>query len=65
MDGHVETFPTSILETSAVALVCQCETGETEGGGRKTKAHHKEEEDRRQRSTPTLVRETWVVASEN
>ena len=57
-DGHVETFPTPVLETSVVASVCQRETGEMEGGGEKTKAHHKEEEDRGQKSTPTLVHET-------
>ena len=44
-DGHVETFPTPVLETSAVVPMCQRETGETKGGGGKTKAQHKEEED--------------------
>ena len=31
-------FPTSPPETSAVAPVCQRETGETEGGGGRTKS---------------------------
>ena len=61
-DGHVETFPTSILETSAVATECQRETGETEGGGGKTKAHHEEEEDRGRKNIPTPVLETSAVA---
>ena len=39
-DGHVATFPTPILETSAVTPLCQRETGETEGGGGKTEAQH-------------------------
>ena len=30
-------IPALVLETSAVALVCQCETRETEGGGDETK----------------------------
>ena len=42
-DGHVETFPTPLLETSAVAPVCQRETGEPEGDSGKTKAQHDEE----------------------
>ena len=54
-DGHVETFPTPVLETSAVAPVCQRETGETKGGGGKTKGRHEEEEDRGRKSIPTLV----------
>ena len=37
VDSRVETFSTLVLETSAVAPMCQCETGETEGGGDKTK----------------------------
>ena len=41
-DGHVETFLTPDLETSAVAPVYQRKTGETEGGGGKTKAQHDE-----------------------
>ena len=37
-DGWVETFPTLILETLAVASKNQCETEETEGGGEKKKS---------------------------
>ena len=51
-----------VLETSAVAPVCQRETGETEGGGGKTKAHQEEEEDRGRKDIPTLVLETSAVA---
>ena len=36
-DGHVETFLTPVLETSAVAPLCQRETGETEGVGEEPK----------------------------
>ena len=43
-DSRVETFSTLIPETSAVAPVCQRETGETEGGDGKTKAQHEEED---------------------
>ena len=42
-DGRVETFSTLAPETSAVAPVCQRETGDTEGGGGKTKAQHEQE----------------------
>ena len=42
-DGHVKTFPTPVLETLAVAPVCQRETGETEGRGGKKTAQHDEE----------------------
>ena len=55
-------IPTPILETSAVAPVCQCETGDMEGGGGKTKAHHKEEEDRGRKDFPTPILETSAVA---
>ena len=41
--GHVETFLTPVLETSAVAPLCQRETGEMEGGGGKTEAQHDED----------------------
>ena len=61
-DGHVETFLTPDLETSAVAPLCQRETGETEGGGGKTKAHHEEEEDRGRKDFPTPILETSAVA---
>ena len=44
-NGRVKIFSTPVLETSAVAPVCQCETRETEGGGGKMKARHEEEED--------------------
>ena len=37
MDSCVKTFSTLVPETSAVALVCQCETGDTEGDGDSTK----------------------------
>ena len=36
-EGPKRGIPTPVLETSAVAPVCQLETGETEGGDRKTK----------------------------
>ena len=61
-DGHVETFLTPILETSAVAPLCQRETRETEGGGGKTKAHHEAEEDRGRKDIRTPVLETLAVA---
>ena len=48
-------------KTSAVAPVCQRETGETEGGGGKTKAQHEEEEDRGRKGIPTPVLETSTV----
>ena len=60
-DSHVETFPTLDPETSAVAPVCQRETGETEGGDGKTKAQHEEEEDRGQKGIPTPILETSAV----
>ena len=37
-DGHLETFPTLYLETSAVASETQRETEEMEGGGEKKKS---------------------------
>ena len=37
-DGHLETFPTLILETLVVASENQCETKDTEGGGKKKKS---------------------------
>ena len=37
VDGHLETFPTLILETLAVASENQRETEETESGGEETK----------------------------
>ena len=61
-DGHVETFLTPVLETSAVAPLCQRETGEMEGGGGKTKAHHEDEEDRGRKDFPTPILETSAVA---
>ena len=36
-DGHLETFPTLILETSVVASENECETEEREGGGEEMK----------------------------
>ena len=45
-DSRVETFSTLVPETSAVAPVCQCETGDMESGDGKTKAQDEEEEDR-------------------
>ena len=41
--------------------MCQCETGETEGGNGKKKTQHKEEEDRRQKGIPTPVLETSAL----
>jgi hypothetical protein len=43
-DG-AEVLPTIVPETSAVAPKCQCETGETECGGKKSKDRNGEEED--------------------
>ena len=42
-DGRVETFSTLVPETSAVTPVCQRETGEKGGSGRKTKDQHEDE----------------------
>ena len=61
-DGRVETFSTLVLESSAVAPVCKRETGETEGGGGKTKAQHEGQEDRGRKGIPTPVLETSAVA---
>ena len=36
-DSYVKIFSTLVPETSMVAPVCQCETGETEDGGDETK----------------------------
>ena len=36
-DSRIKTFSTLVPKTSAVAPVCQCETGETEGGDDETK----------------------------
>ena len=41
--------------------MCQRETGETEGGDGKTKAQHKEEEDRGRKGMPTPILETSAV----
>ena len=60
-DSHVDTFFTLVPETSAVAPMCQRETGETEGGDGKTKAQHKEEEDRGRKDIPTPILETSAV----
>ena len=60
-DGHVETFLTPVLETSVVAPMCQRETGETEGGGWKTKAQHEGEEGLGRKDIPTPALETSVV----
>ena len=60
-DSRVETFPTLDPETSAVAPVCQRETGETEGGDGKTKAQHKEEEDQGRKGIATPILETSAV----
>ena len=60
-DSRVETFPTLDPETSAVAPVCQRETGETEGGDGKTKAQHKEEEDQGRKGIATPILETSAI----
>ena len=60
-DSRVETFSTLVLETSAVAPVCKCETREMEGSGGKMKAQHEEEEDQRRKGIPTPIVETSAV----
>ena len=51
VDGHLTTFPTLILETSAVASEYQRETEETEGGGTKKKSRLNNTRKRKSRRT--------------
>ena len=60
-DSRVKTLPTLVPETSAVAPVCERETGETEGGDGKTNAQHKEEEDQGQKGIAAPILETSAV----
>ena len=64
-DG-AEVLPTIVHETTAVAPTFQRETGETEGGGKKSKDRNGEEEDGYRRRDPsTLVPETSAVVPES
>ena len=64
-DG-AEVLPTIVPETSAVAPKCQRETGETEGGGKKSKDRNGEEEDDYRRRNPsTPVPKTSAVVPES